>query len=188
MGTTIMGPVMYRPPGALMASSSSFPPNLTQPTAPGPLRVGQPTAAARVRSHAKGRKLARQRRRSKSRISSEEEESSPSPDESDSDLAGSGMQDSDGAVSAARLKRQRAGRAASPGPVAKQDEEDFLGALTKFWEGQASAGRKVLAKYRPFESIRLSSGMRTFSAHQLWAAVMAIGGHSRVCNPGIMLH
>ena len=53
-------------------------------------------------------------------------------------------------------------------------------ALTKFWQGQGSMGRKMLAKYQPFESIRLTSGMPPFSSYHFWAAVMALGGHSVV--------
>ena len=64
--------------------------------------------------------------------------------------------------------------------MSRQDEEEFYEALTKFWGRQGGGGKRILAKYQPFESMRLTSGMPTFGAHHYWAAVMAIGGHSMV--------
>ena len=64
--------------------------------------------------------------------------------------------------------------------MSRQDEEEFYEALTKFWSSQGSGGKRILAKYQPFESMRLTSGMPTFGAHHFWTAVMAIGGHALV--------
>jgi len=179
----LVGPVMYRSQAPVMAS---FPPNLGQPALQIPARTA-PAASSQSHSRAKKRSP-KKRRRSRAPSSSEEEESSLASEDVASDEANSDTQDSDfGALgSAAHHKRQKVGKAASggaavnPEAVSKQDEEDFLRALTQFWAGQGSIGRKILAKYQPFESIRLASGMHPFSAHQFWVAVMALGGHSVV--------
>lgn len=77
-------------------------------------------------------------------------------------------------------KKQRSADNEVEGVMSRQDEEEFYEALTKFWGRQGSGGKRILAKYQPFESMRLTSGMPTFGAHHYWAAVMAIGGHSMV--------
>ena len=130
----------------------------------------------------------KKRRRSRAASSSEEEESSVASEDADSDEAHSDTQESGfSSGSAGHRKRHRAERKKTTGSsaeaIGKQDEEDFMKALTKFWEGQGTTGRKMLAKYQPFESIRLASGMPPFSAYQFWAAVMALGGHNVVSSP-----
>ncbi len=179
-----MGPVMYRPQAPLMAS---FPPNPSQPQAQPPSRFSNPAPAASSHSQSRAKKRALKKWRRSKVPSSEEEESSLASGDTDSD---SEAQDSDfgGSGSVAHVKRQKAGKASAgsaaaavnSGAVSKEEEEQFLKALTKFWQGQGSMGRKMLAKYQPFESIRLTSGMPPFSAYHFWAAVMALGGHSVV--------
>lgn len=71
--------------------------------------------------------------------------------------------------------------------MSRQDEEEFYEALTKFWSSQGSSGKRILAKYQPFETMRLTSGMPTFGAHHFWAAVMAIGGHALVSYASVLL-
>ncbi len=187
MGTTIMGPVMYRPQAPVMAS---FPPNPSQPQAQPPSRFSNPAPAASSHSQSRAKQKAPKNRRRSKVPSSEEEESSLASGDTDSDDPNSDAQDSDfgGSGSVAHIKRQKAGKASAgsaaaavnSGAVSKEEEEQFLKALTKFWQGQGSMGRKMLAKYQPFESIRLTSGMPPFSAFHFWAAVMALGGHSVV--------
>ncbi len=181
-----MGPVMYRPQAPVMAS---FPPNPSQPQAQPPSRFANAAPAASSHSQSRAKKKAPKKRRRSKVPSSEEEESSLASGDTDSDNPNSDAQDSDfgGSGSVAHVKRQKAGKASAgsaaavnSGAVSKEEEEEFLKALTKFWQGQGSVGRKMLAKYQPFESIRLTSGMPPFSAHQFWAAVMALGGHSVV--------
>jgi len=181
-----MGPVMYRPQAPVMAS---FPPNPSQPQAQPPSRFANAAPAASSHSQSRAKQKAPKKRRRSKVPSSEEEESSLASGDTDSDNPNSDAQDSDfgGSGSVAHVKRQKAGKASAgsaaavnSGAVSKEEEEEFLKALTKFWQGQGSVGRKMLAKYQPFESIRLTSGMPPFSAHQFWAAVMALGGHSVV--------
>ncbi|DBA80372.1 TPA: hypothetical protein ACH3X2_007315 [Trebouxia sp. C0005] len=184
VGTTIMGPVMYRPHAPVMPS---FPANPSQPQAQPPSRLSHPAPAASSHSQSRAKKRAPKKRRHSKIPSSEEEESSLASGETDTDDPNSDTQDSDfgGSGSVAHVKQQKAGKAnagsaaaATSGAVSKEEEEQFLKALTKFWQGQGSVGRKMLAKYQPFESIRLTSGMPPFSAYHFWAAVMALGGHS----------
>ena len=148
-------------------------------------------SAASSQSQSRARKKApRKRRRSKAKTSSssEGEESSLTSEDTASELADSDAQNSDfaGSGSAAQLRRGKAGKASSSGtavsPAAHstEDEEDFFRALTRFWQGQGSSGRKILAKYQPFESIRLASGMPPLSAFHFWSAVMALGGYTVV--------
>ena len=180
-----MGPVMYRP-------QAPVPPNPSQSQAQPPSRFSNPAPAASSHSQSKAKQKASNKRRRSKVPSSEEEESSLASGDTESDSPHSDTQDSDfgGSGSAAHVKRQKAGKAnagsaaaaVSSGVVSKEEEEQFLKALTKFWQGQGSVGRKMLAKYQPFESIRLTSGMPPFSAFHFWAAVMALGGHSVVSS------
>ncbi|DBA73519.1 TPA: hypothetical protein ACH3X1_011542 [Trebouxia sp. C0004] len=184
VGTTIMGPVMYRPQAPVLAS---FPPNPSQPQAQPPVSFTNPAPAASGHSQSRAKKKAPKKRRCSKVHSSEEEESSLASGDTDSDNTNSDAQDSDfgGSGSVAHVKRQKAGKtsagtaaAVDSGAASKEEEGKLLTALTKFWQGQGSMGRKMLAKYQPFESIRLTSSMRPFSAYHFWAAVMALGGHS----------
>ena len=158
----------------------SFPPNPSQTAHQAPAAV----AAARSRSHSKSKNTASRKRRRSKAASASEESSSPSED-SQSDSANSDTSQSAlGAVSVTnptchKLTKQKSADSEA-GVMSRQDEEEFYQALTKFWSKQGSGGKRILAKYQPFESMRLTSGMRTFGAHHYWAAVMAIGGHSTV--------
>ena len=142
-------------------------------------------AAVSSQSQSKSKKkVSKKRRRSKAASSSEEEASSPSED-SRSDSANSDMSQSAlGAGSVTHPMRHKHAKQKSAdseaGVMSRQDEEEFYEALTKFWSSQGSGGKRIMAKYQPFESMRLTSGMPTFGAHHYWAAVMAIGGYSMV--------
>lgn len=161
----------------------AFPPNPSQPARRAPATA----AAGSSQSHAKSKKKApNKRRRSKAATSSDEEASSPSED-SNSDSTNSGTSESaPGAGSVTHplrhkhAKKQRSADSEVQGVMSRQDEEEFYEALTKFWGKQGSGGKRILAKYQPFESMRLTSGMPTFGAHHYWAAVMGIGGHNMV--------
>ena len=167
-------PAGYLPQAPAMPS---FPPN--------PSQAASTAAAVSSQSQSKSKnKAPKKRRRSKAASSSEEEASSPSED-SRSDSANSDTSQSAlGAGSVTHpihhkhVKQKSADSEA--GVMSRQDEEEFYEALTKFWGSQGSGGKRMLAKYQPFESMRLTSGMPTFGAHHYWAAVMAIGGHTKV--------
>ena len=171
VGTTLMGPVMYRPQ---MPVGPAFPPVTSHMSGHFPA----PSASV-TQPKSKGKKVPPKKRRRSKADSSEEEESSSASTDSDSELADSDTQDSGfGSASAAQARSHKAAKASAG---SSEEEEGFLRALTQFWQGQGTTGRKVLAKYQPFESIRLASGMPLFSTYDFWAAVMAIGGHSKAC-------
>ena len=170
-------PAGYLPQAPAMPS---FPPNPSEMAR----RASTTAAAVSCQLQPKSKKKAgKKRRRSKTASSSEEETSSPSED-SHSDSANSDTsQSAPHAVSVTHLTHKHAKQQSAvseAGVMSRQDEEEFYEALTKFWGRQGGGGKRILAKYQPFESMRLTSGMPTFGAHHYWAAVMAIGGHSMV--------
>lgn len=171
-------PAGYLPQAPAMPS---FPPNPSEMAR----RASTTAAAVSCQLQPKSKKKAgKKRRRSKTASSSEEETSSPSED-SHSDSANSDTsQSAPHAVSVTHLTHHKHAKQQSAvseaGVMSRQDEEEFYEALTKFWGRQGGGGKRILAKYQPFESMRLTSGMPTFGAHHYWAAVMAIGGHSMV--------
>ena len=162
---------MYRPPAASVPAKPGQAP-----------RHIQSTAVSRL-SQVKSKKRAPKKRRRSKAASSSEEESSLASEDARSDSADSDTHDSDFGAGSVTHKHHRHAKqqvAESDGMMSRQDEEEFYEALTKFWGSQGSSGKRILAKYQPFESMRLTSGMPTFGAHHFWAAVMAIGGHSVV--------